>query len=188
MAKRKTPEDNHTMWLEYGIDIAGRQLVLDSDIEEDTASILLKGLYLMEKDSLDKPITVNISTTGGACYDGLGIYDALRASPCQIITVGIGKVMSMGTILMLAGDVRRAYPNTTFMWHTITAGGDGKLFEIETNANESKRIYSKMLDIYGERSSEPRSFWIKWLKQEDRYRDTLAAVELGFVHEIIVSL
>lgn len=180
---RKTEKDLD-FWIDRGIDIEGRKLVLDEDVDDFSVGPIIRGIATMEKRS-SSPITLYINTYGGGCYDGLALYDVLRASPCEIVTVGSGKVISMGTLLMLAGDIKKAYKNTTFMWHTISHGFEGKLFETNIDVTEAKRVFDRLLDIYAERSLKPKSFWLKWLKHEDRYGDVNKATELGFVDEEI---
>ena len=186
MAAPKHHVDFAEIYLDKGVDLTGRRLFLDEDVDETIIGFLVRGLHLLETKS-NEPITVFISTTGGDCYAGLALYDALCASPCEIITVGMGRVMSMGTILLLAGDKRLAYPNTSFLWHSVAsdAADSEKLFSQETNTQETKRVMDILVEIYGERSKQPASFWRRWLRYEDRYDGAVKAVELGFVHEII---
>lgn len=172
-------------WIETGIDIRNRRLMLDEDVDSTTMGLLIRGLLAMETSNPNLPITLYVSTYGGSVYDGIALYDALRASSCEIITVGIGKIMSMGTWLMLAGDVKRAYPNATFMWHSISDEAGGKLFELETSVKDTKRIYDRLLEIYSERSKKTKAYWQQWLKYEDRYGDVSKALELGFIDEVV---
>ncbi len=177
--------ENSEFWMDKGIDLENRVLMLYEEIDETTVGYIIRGIHILERQNPDLPVTLIINTIGGSVYDGLALYDVLRASPCQIITIGIGKVMSMGCDLLLAGDVKKAYPNTTFMWHTMSSETVGKLFELEGGMKEAQRVYDQTLEIYGERSKKPKSFWQKWLKHEDRYGDIDKAIELGFVEEVI---
>lgn len=177
--------DNVEMWLKHGVDLQSRSIMLDDDVDDYSVGSLVRGIKVLEKLSTDQPITVYINTYGGSCYDGLALYDVLRASPCHIRTIGIGKVMSMGTWLMLAGDERLAYPNTTFMWHTLSMGTSGKLMDVEVESAEGKRLYEVLLDILASRSSQNKVFWQKWLKHVDRYGDVKKALSLGFIDGII---
>jgi len=176
--------DGLSNWLELGIDIPNRTIDLRGEVDEEMAAIAVRGIHTLESLNKD-PITVNLSTYGGGLYEGLEIYDALSNSECQILTICSGKIMSMGTIIMLAGDTRISSKNCTFMLHTVSSGAGGKLFEIETDAVETRRAYNILLDIYAERTKQPRSYFQKWLKYEDQYINPIKAKELGFIHEIV---
>jgi len=186
MARAKSlSHDNVEFFLTHGVDVTNRILMLDEEVTEVTTGLMIRGLKMMEILDPEAPITVYINTLGGNCYDGLALYDALVHSPCEITTIGMGAIMSMGTILILAGDVRAAYPNTSFMWHTVSGGIGGKMFELDTDAAETKRLVNRLLDVYDERSNKRKPFWAKWIKHEDRYGDAELALELGFIHKII---
>ncbi len=180
----KKSDGNLSNWLELGIDIPNRTIDLRGEVDEEMAAIAVRAVHTLESVNKD-PITVNLSTYGGGLYEGLEIYDVLASSECQILMICSGKIMSMGTVIMLAGDTRISSKNCTFMLHTVSSGGGGKLFEIETDAVETRRAYNILLDIYAERTGQPRSYFQKWLKHEDRYIDPSKAKELGFIHEIL---
>lgn len=171
-------------WLTKGIDLKKRVLMIEDDIDNESVGLVIRGLHLMEELSED-PVTVLINTYGGSVYDGLGLYDVLISSPCHITTVGVGKVMSMGCDILLAGDVKKAHANTTFMWHTMSSENAGKLPDLEGGVKELKRLYDRTLDIYALRTKKSKQFWSRWLKHEDRYGDAALALSLGFIDEII---
>jgi ATP-dependent Clp protease protease subunit len=162
-----------------------RAIHLDDDVDAVSMGLIIRGVLAMDQESAE-PIHVYICTYGGTCYDGLGCYDVLRAARSPIYTYGVGKVMSMGTWLILAGDTRFAYPNTTFMWHSIGGSGvDGKLFEQDVDVNESKRLYGRLLEIYAEHTNKDKQWWRRWIRHQDQYGSAEDAKELGFITEII---
>jgi len=85
-----------------------------------------------------KCLIVTISTYGGNMHSGFAIYDLLVDSPFKIVTVGLGKVMSAGFLIFLAGDVRRSNENTRFMIHEVSTVTYGTLSAIEEDLNEAK--------------------------------------------------
>ena len=92
-------------------------------------------------------IQVLLSTYGGNVYDGLALYDAIKASNTKVDVIISGKAMSMGTIIMLGSETRKAYRNTTFMIHEIASLHFGKLAELENDLGESKRLQKILWDI-----------------------------------------
>jgi len=173
-----------TIWVNDNIDFENRNIMLEGEVDDFTVGTLIRAIKLMEKDS-DKPINFYLNTPGGSCYDGFALYDVLRASTCEINVIALGKIMSMGTILILAGDNKYAYKNTAFMWHSVSSFSGGNVNAMENDLKEMKRLYQQIIDIYVERGCKDDKFWKKWLKAEDRYGDVEKAKELGFIDSII---
>ena len=77
-----------------------------------------------EKDEpRGEPIKLLISTPGGSASDMLSVYDAIRmVKPlCDVETVGLGKVMSAGVLLLAAGSKghRKIGENCRVMIHGV---------------------------------------------------------------------
>lgn len=129
----------------------------DDDIsDQNYASLMSVGIEV----TVNRPaINIYLSTIGGYIYDMLSIYDEIKKLKNDYIVniYCVGKIMSAGTIIMLATDYdhRFAYPNTTFMYHTVSGGSWGKIKDIEENAEECKRLHKIMWSIYKENTEIP---------------------------------
>lgn len=53
-------------------------------------------------------ITVYLNTVGGSFYDGLPIYNTLKQHQAHVTVKVMGYALSMGSVIMLAGDVVEA--------------------------------------------------------------------------------
>ena len=77
-----------------------------------------------------------------------GIYDMMTKvkTKCEIHTVGIGKVMSAGTLVLASGTKgkRKIGKNCRVMIHSVNAGSSGDLHNIE---NEIKAV-KQLQDLY----------------------------------------
>ena len=191
MAKKtKEDIDKLRLWLEQGVDVDNRKIMLDETIDADSVGWVIRAIHKMEAESKTEPIHVYVSSYGGDVYDGLSLYDLMIASACPIYTYGQGKVMSMATIIMLGGSQRYAYKNATFMFHSLSDWVEidkgTKIFESEIDLKESQRLEKRCNEIYVNRTGyEDTKFWKRWLKHEDKYLDTKQAVDIGFItHEI----
>lgn len=69
-----------------------------------------------------KTLTVNISTVGGTFMDGLPIYNILKQHKAEVTTVNMGYALSMGSVIMLAGDIRKSAQNAIQMLHSPNHG------------------------------------------------------------------
>ena len=179
-------QSNDEYWLDEGIDLYGRKIMLDDDVTHLTMGKIYRAVDKMDSMNCN-PIEIHISTFGGSTYDSLSLYNRLRRCRSQIVTVGTGKVMSAGTWLILAGDQRWADKDTTFMWHAINTSNpsDMRMFESVTDVAEIKRLWGRLLDIYADRTVKTKAWWNRWLQYEDRYGDAERAQELGFIDKII---
>jgi ATP-dependent Clp protease protease subunit len=113
-------------WFQNGVLIPERFIYLEADpetenpMEEVSPSMLskfIKSITILEVLNDKAPIFIIINTPGGSMYDGLGIYDRIRESPCPVIAFGYGAIMSAGSLIMQAADLRQVSPNSTIMFH-----------------------------------------------------------------------
>lgn len=98
-----------------------REIFLSGEIDDGMESHLLRILKFLQKGSHKDPVTINLTTTGGSLYTGTAMYDMIRACPYHVTIVGWGEVMSMGAILMQAGDERLLSKSCCVMIHDGTA-------------------------------------------------------------------
>ena len=129
----------------------------DDDIaDQNMASLLSIGI---QAKIIRPVVNIYLSTFGGYIYDMLAIYDEIKAltKEYEVNIFCVGKIMSAGTVIMLATDLehRFAYQNTTFMYHTLSGGSWGKVKEQEENVEESKRLHKVMWGILKENTSIP---------------------------------
>jgi len=129
----------------------------DNDIiDQNVASLASIGLSV----TITRPIiNIYLSTFGGYIHDMFAIYDEIKTLNNDYVVniFCVGKIMSAGTIIMLAVDNehRFAYQNTTFMYHTLAGSAYGKIKELEENTEENKRLHKLMWNIYKENTAIP---------------------------------
>ena len=129
----------------------------DDDIsDQNLASLMSIGI---QATIIRPPINIYLCTYGGYIHDMFAIYDEIKALSNEY-TVNIycvGKIMSAGTVIMLAVDLehRFSYANTTFMYHTLAGCAYGKMKEMEENVEESKRLHKAMWNIIKENTKIP---------------------------------
>lgn len=147
---------DNTMW---GTLVDKINEIRSADKEIDETNVGTLSLFGIDAHAIRPSVNIYLSTYGGDIYDMLAIYDEIRKLTSEYI-VNIyccGKVMSAGTIIMLAVDLehRFAYANTTFMYHTLSGWAVGKMKEMEENVEENKRLHKIMWNIYKENTSIP---------------------------------
>lgn len=174
--------ENYAHWLTMGIDLESRRIQLDMEVSDVMASLVIRALLKMG-DISNEPIEIYLSSYGGEIYSGLAIYDAIRASPCDVVIYANGKIMSAGTIIYLAGDVRIAAKHTTFMMHSASSGAEGKIKDMEIDVQEGKRLNGVILDILAERTKMKKNWWYRKILSHDSYFDVNQAKEWGLISQ-----
>ncbi len=126
--------------------------------EEKVAEVIHAMLYLNEINKMEqdmdkrRPIDFYLSTYGGSADDMFALYDVMRFTrqESEIHTLGLGKVMSAGVLLLAAGTKgkRRIAKNCRIMIHSVAAGNHGNLQDL-TNELEAiadlQKMYTKCL-------------------------------------------
>jgi ATP-dependent Clp protease protease subunit len=176
-------------YFDRGVDVVNRRLFLVGDVEQDNIGDLIKGIYLMEHNDKDKPITLFINTYGGFVYEAFGLYDTLQTVNCPIEAVAVGKVMSAGVLLVASGFKGKRYgtENCVFMYH-----GEQIQEDVQKPLSSHKkdvRHYDWMEKRYNElmakHTKKNYDFWKRLGdKNGDTYFDADKAIEYGIIDQI----
>lgn len=182
----QTLPDNHDSWVESGIDINKRMVMIDAELDETNSNKIVRAILRMDQLNSYQPITVYINSPGGDCYCGFAIYDTLTKCKSIVHTIVIGHAMSMATVIALAGDKRTAYNNARFMTHSVTDKPlEGKVVDLKINFKESEVLLKKIIDIYAEKTNKDAAWWHRFIEYKDRYFGAEEALELGFVDNVL---
>ncbi len=136
------------------------------------------------------PFELYISTPGGTAVDMFAIYDTMRMvrDDCEIHTVGLGKVMSAGVVLLAAGTKgkRKIGANCRIMIHSVIGGHHGSIHNLENEMEEVRWIqdqYNKAL--CAETDLTPRMLKRLLSKNVNIYLTAQEAVDYGIADIII---
>lgn len=164
-----------------------RTIDLWGDITPDSGKEFSKTFHEMTLDP--GPLTININTTGGCVYTMFAIYDLIRASNNIITTIGIGCVQSAGPLILAAGTIRKAYPNTSFMVHEgVATWEDGNVRDIKIEASHILDIDQFWYDEMSNCTTETARFWKNLTEDKhDTYFYVDKAWEWGLIDEIVGS-
>ncbi len=112
---------------------------------------------LVETDQYE-PITLLVSSAGGATGAALGFYDIIRrVFKPRLTTIGAGDVDSSGIIIYLSGSKRLLSPNTTMLFHlagrTFEGGKRFSTAEMESLLKEDKLKDYQYAQVVAENSN-----------------------------------
>jgi ATP-dependent Clp protease protease subunit len=163
-----------------------RRIVLAGFIKEDTAAQFLEQITALECVDMAKPISVYIDTYGGNVDSALCMYDAMKACCCPIVTVGVGKVMSSGVLLLAAGDKGNRFitENTRVMIHEVSGGTYGPISEMENTVTETRRMQDVYIRLLAKDSGKTKAKILEDMKSET-YMSAAEAVKYGIADKLV---
>ena len=173
-----------------------RTVGLFTDIgEEKVAELVHALLFLNEtnKDNEDKPkepIEFYISTYGGAADDMFALYDVMRQvkNLTEIHTIGMGKVMSAGVLLLAAGTKgkRKIGKYCRVMIHSAIAGSHGSLPNLLNEMEALQGLQESYINALVAETKMTKTQIKKMLERKvNVYLSAEEAVELGIADIII---
>src|SRR5437660_6086156 len=178
---------------ERGWDIFSRLLkeriiFIGTPIDDNVANLSVAQLLFLQSEDATKDINLYINSPGGVIYAGLAIYDTMQWLKPDVSTVCMGMAMSMGAVLLAAGEKgkRFALPNSTVLIHQPLGGAEGQAADIEITAREILRLRRSIYDILARHTSQPLE---RIMQDADRnyFLNAHQAVEYGLVDEVLAQ-
>lgn len=126
-----------------------RSIMFVGELNEEKAADLISALLVLSQEKKEDAeraddIRLYISTYGGSAHEMFGIYDVMNFCKtfCDIETIGIGKVMSAGTLLLAAGTPgkRKLGKHCQVMIHSVNGGSIGELHSLENEMEQMKNL------------------------------------------------
>ena len=149
-----------------------RVVGLFSEVVDEKITEIIHGLlYMNEMNKLEedpknkRDIEFYLSTYGGSADDMFALYDMMKIveEDTDIVTIGMGKVMSAGVLILAAGTKgkRKIGRNCRVMIHSVIAGNHGSLPNL---INEMEAIQD-LQELYIERLVEETNMTKKQMKK-----------------------
>ena len=161
-----------------------RLVYLTGEINEASVTNTIAQLFAFAKRNSYKPIYLVISTYGGSIDEMFSLYDAIKFVKPPVYTVGLGKIMSAGVLLLSAGQEghRLIGKNARIMIHSSWGGAIGNVFEAENEMKEWKRQQKQMEKLLAIETNKSIDEISKIMEEKiDRYLDSSEAIDFGIV-------
>ena len=183
----------HTSRGERSYDIYSRLLrdriiMLDTDVNEHSASLIVAQMLFLESEDPDKDIFFYINCPGGSVTAGMSIYDTMQYIKPNIQTIVMGQAASMGSLLASAGapGKRSILPNARHMIHQPLGGASGQATDVEIQARELLRWKEVLVDIYVKHTGRDRQ-QLKTDMERDNFMTADQAVSYGLADRVITQ-
>ncbi|MGD9707014.1 MAG: ATP-dependent Clp endopeptidase proteolytic subunit ClpP [Candidatus Delongbacteria bacterium] len=172
----------------YSLLLKQRIIFINSEIEDNLASLVVAQLLYLEAEDPDKDISLYINSPGGVVTAGLAIYDTMNYIKPDVSTICIGQAASMGAILLTAGKKgkRIALPNSRIMIHQPWGGAQGQTSDVMIAAEEMKKTRETLNRILSETTGNSLK---KVEKDTDRnyFLSSEDALKYGLIDKIFTS-
>lgn len=126
----------------------------------------------------DDKIKVIIASPGGNAFQGLMVYDALKASGKEVHTVILGLGASAASVIFMAGDTREMGEGALLMIHNSRTKLEGTADQIRENLESLDAIDQRMKEIYMNVAGIDEERTVQLLSK-DSFMGTAQAMELG---------
>ncbi|SMB95460.1 ATP-dependent Clp protease proteolytic subunit [Deinococcus hopiensis] len=163
-----------------------RIIFVGTPIESQMANTIVAQLLLLDSQNPEQEIQMYINCPGGEVYAGLAIYDTMRYIKAPVSTICVGIAMSMGSVLLMAGDKgkRLALPNSRIMIHQGSSGFRGNTPDVEVQARETLFLRDRMVDLYHTHTSLPHDKLLRDMER-DYFMTPAEAQKYGLIDAVI---
>ena len=127
-----------------------RIIILDTDVNSVSCSLIVSQLLFLESQAPGKPISFYINSPGGVISDGLSVYDTMQFIKSPVHTIVMGQACSMGSFLAQAGEPghRLMLPHARHMIHQPSGGARGMASDIEISYKEIMHYKKMLTELY----------------------------------------
>ena len=183
---------------------AGKQPELDlrivglfSNVDEEKISEIVTGILYMDElnkaekeEEKRKDIEFYVSTYGGSADDMFALYDIMKnvEKTTDISTIGVGKVMSAGVLILAAGTngKRKIGKNCRVMIHSIAAGNHGELAQMKNELDQIRNIQEMYIKCLVSETKMTETVVRKMLERGvNVYLNAEEAIEYGIADVIV---
>lgn len=163
-----------------------RIVFLNTDVNDQSASLIVAQLLFLESEDPDKDIFLYINSPGGSVSAGMAIFDTMNFIRPKVHTICMGMAASMGAFLLAAGEKgkRFALPHSRIMIHQPLGGAEGQASDVEIRARQLlliKRQMNELMAGFTGRSVEE----LERATDRDNFMSAQEALEFGLIDEIL---
>lgn len=165
-----------------------RIVMLDTDVNDHSASLVVAQMLFLESENPDKDILFYINSPGGVVTAGMSIYDTMQYIKPDVSTIVMGQACSMGSLLAQAGapGKRMILPNARHMIHQPSGGARGQATDMQIQVNEILEMKKNLTGIYVKHNSAGKTFEeLSRDMERDFFMSAEQAVAYGLADSIV---
>jgi ATP-dependent Clp protease, protease subunit len=176
-----------------------RIVMLDTDVNEHSASIIVAQMLFLESQGNDD-IQFFINSPGGLVTAGLAIYDTMQFIKPDVQTIVLGQAASMGSFLAQAGTPGKRFvlPESRTMIHRVSSGTPGtrgsvhvqelQFEDAKRTYEESQRINKRLTELYVRHNTAGKTYEELFHSMKfDTFLSAEEAVKFGLADKVITK-
>ena len=167
-----------------------RIVMLDTDVNEHSSSLVVAQLLFLESEDPNKDISFFINSPGGVITAGMAIYDTMNFIKCDVQTIVMGQACSMGSFLAQAGAVgkRKMLPYARHMIHQPSGGARGMQSDIEIQYKEITKMKTILTELYVKHNTKGKTYQdFERDMDRDTFMSAQESLDYGLCDEIIIK-
>ena len=171
-----------------------RSIYFSGDLNEERGAEIITALLVLSKQKNSEgeidPIKLYISTYGGAADEMFAIYDVINHIKGQgvvIETIGLGKVMSAGTLMLACGSKghRKVGAHTRIMIHSVAGGSMGELHSIKNELEQMNILQESYIQAMSDETEMSKKQIQNLINRKiNVYLSAEEAIEKGLADEV----
>ena len=163
-----------------------RIIMLDTDVNQHSASLIVAQMLFLESQAPDKPINFYINSPGGSVTAGMSIYDTMQFIKAPVHTMVMGQAASMGSLLAAAGEPghRCMLPYARHMIHQPLGGASGQASDVEIQFKELQHWKTILTEIYSTHTGKSMAVLTRDMDR-DNFMSAKDAVKYGLADRIV---
>ena len=172
-----------------------RSIMFVGEVTEDRAADLISALLVLAQTKEEdaeraEPIKLYVSTYGGSADEMFGIYDVINFCKkfCDIETIGLGKVMSAGTLMLASGTKgkRKLGKHCRVMIHAVNGGQVGDIHNLQNELEQTVCLQDSYIQAMShETNMTKRQIQTLINRKVNVYLTADEAIEKGLADEIM---
>jgi ATP-dependent protease ClpP protease subunit len=115
------------------------------------------------------PLDVHVNSCGGDCFDGLTIYNSIKAHKGRVSTIVDGIAASIASIIIQAADERVMRSGSMAMIHEAAGLCVGNAAEMAKMTETLDKVSGNLASVYAARCGGPAASWRAAMKAETWY-------------------
>jgi ATP-dependent Clp protease protease subunit len=163
-----------------------RIIMLDTDVNQTSASLIVSQMLFLESQNPDKPINFYINSPGGSVTAGMSIYDTMNFIKSPVHTIVMGIAASMGSFLASAGTKGKRFilPHARHMIHQPLGGTRGQASDVEIQYKELQHWKETLTKLYQEHTGKDYAT-LEADMDRDNFMSAQESVDYGLADKIM---
>mgnify|MGYP003166722368 CR=1 FL=1 len=153
-----------------------RIIFLTTEVNDQTASLIVAQLLFLESEDPDKDISLYINSPGGSVSAGMSIFDTMRF------------IRPKGAFLLAAGEKGKRYalPHSRIMIHQPLGGAEGQASDVEIRARQLLLIKRQMNELMAGFTGRSYDELVRDTDR-DNFMSAQEALEYGLIDRVLTS-